>query len=170
MLWIATAVRGAHAHGAPSEFLVFGLGYDSEIWSQVNCGGKTIFLENVQSWWAGAWGGTAVIARGAARPAVPWCAATGRASDDSLAQLTNQLTNQPTNPPTNRIEEVTSKVPGITVYPVQYNTLLEQPEAFFAAPTEPQLPPELESACFDVILVDSPMGWKEFDRQPGRCV
>ena len=31
-------------------FLVFGLGRDTELWNMVNSGGKTTFIENIDSW------------------------------------------------------------------------------------------------------------------------
>ena len=34
-------------------FLVFGLGNDSYFWSQFNCRGKTVFLEDDKNWFAG---------------------------------------------------------------------------------------------------------------------
>lgn len=116
MLWIAQAVRSARPMAAPSDFLVFGLGYDSAIWAAANCGGTTVFLENMQSW----------------------------------------------------IDQVMKKIPGITVHKVDYTSNLDKPAEFFKHPTEPNMPPELDGACFDVVLVDSPMGWKKGDRQPGR--
>lgn len=89
---------------------------DSAIWASANCGGTTVFLENLKPW----------------------------------------------------IDEVTAKIPGITVHEVTYTSKLDDPAAFFKAPSEPQLPPEMEGACFDVVLVDSPMGWKKGAGQPGR--
>ncbi|MFA5155570.1 MAG: polysaccharide biosynthesis domain-containing protein [Patescibacteria group bacterium] len=35
---------------APANFLVFGLGYDSELWHQANPGGRTVFLEDDPEW------------------------------------------------------------------------------------------------------------------------
>jgi len=116
MLWIAQAVRSARPKASPSDFLVFGLGYDSAIWAAANCGGTTVFLENMASW----------------------------------------------------IKQVTAKVPGITVHQVSYSSNMDTPEQFFKQPSEPVLPEELDDACFDVVLVDSPMGWKKGAKQPGR--
>ncbi|KAI8464404.1 MAG: polysaccharide biosynthesis-domain-containing protein [Monoraphidium minutum] len=116
MLWIASAVRGAKPHAAPADFLVFGLGYDSAIWAAANCGGTTVFLENMQAW----------------------------------------------------IDTVTKKIPGITVKKVAYTSLLDKPAEFFRRPSEPDMPAEVRDACYDVVLVDSPMGWKKGAKQPGR--
>lgn len=44
------AIIAAVKHRAPCEFLVFGLGYDSILWSKVNHGGTTVFLEDIQDW------------------------------------------------------------------------------------------------------------------------
>ncbi|XP_027090209.1 glucuronoxylan 4-O-methyltransferase 3-like [Coffea eugenioides] len=35
---------------SPTNFLIFGLGYDSLMWSMLNYGGKTIFLEESDAW------------------------------------------------------------------------------------------------------------------------
>ncbi|KNA18207.1 hypothetical protein SOVF_072950 [Spinacia oleracea] len=35
---------------SPSNFLVFGLGYDSPMWASLNHGGRTVFLEENQGW------------------------------------------------------------------------------------------------------------------------
>lgn len=33
-----------------ANMLVFGVGYDSEAWTRVNCGGRTAFVENNAAW------------------------------------------------------------------------------------------------------------------------
>ncbi|GAB4821671.1 hypothetical protein N2152v2_008717 [Parachlorella kessleri] len=49
--WIATQIWSAgQGKGVPANFLVFGLGLDSITWRQINCLGRTVFLENWQSW------------------------------------------------------------------------------------------------------------------------
>lgn len=35
---------------APCNFLVFGLGHDAYVWSQINKGGRTVFLEDDKEW------------------------------------------------------------------------------------------------------------------------
>ena len=48
LLWVAALVRGAAlAARRPVNFLVFGLGFDSDVWQAVNCDGRTAFLENL---------------------------------------------------------------------------------------------------------------------------
>ena len=50
LLWISALVQGAAAaRRRPANLLVFGVGYDSDVWTAVNCGGRTAFLENLQA-------------------------------------------------------------------------------------------------------------------------
>jgi hypothetical protein len=58
--------------------------------------------------------------------------------------------------------------PGLTVHKVSYSSNMDKPDDFFRSPSEPEMPPELSGACFDVVLVDSPMGWAKGRSQPGR--
>ena len=57
LLWIAGLVQAAAAaRRRPAALLVFGLGFDSDVWASVNCGGRTAFLENYQVRWVGVGG------------------------------------------------------------------------------------------------------------------
>jgi hypothetical protein len=106
LLWVAQAVRSARPVSALSDFLVFGLGHDTEVWTAVNCGGATVFFENLDSW----------------------------------------------------IKEATAKLPGLAVSKVTNTSDIDAPDPFFTTPTEPLLPAALDGACFDLVLVDAPMG------------
>jgi uncharacterized protein (TIGR01627 family) len=66
------------------------------------------------------------------------------------------------------LEQTRSRLPGAEVYPVRYDTrradwllLLDDPEKLHV-----DLPPEVSSERWDVILVDGPAGYE--DGQPGR--
>jgi hypothetical protein len=58
--------------------------------------------------------------------------------------------------------------PGPAVRQVNYTSSLDRPEEFFKSPSEPQMPPALAGVCWDVVLVDSPMGYRQGEGQPGR--
>jgi len=54
-------VAGALMAYAPCRLLVFGLGRDSELWTQINKGGETVFLEDTSEWFFQPNNGTAYL-------------------------------------------------------------------------------------------------------------
>ena len=53
-----------------------------------------------------------------------------------------------------------------TVHAVVYNGSVAEADSFFAAPWLMRMPHEVDATCYDVILVDAPMGWQAAN--PGR--
>lgn len=49
--WISAALHSIALPNLKPSFLVFGLGFDSELWSKINCDGVTYFLEDNQEWY-----------------------------------------------------------------------------------------------------------------------
>jgi hypothetical protein len=108
---------------AVSEFescrmLIFGLGHDSYFWCRTNRGGRTVFLEDLKSWYG----------------------------------------------------QIHSRYPEMEAYLVSYSNnitqwkeLLDHPELLAM-----NLPTEVKSASWDVILVDGPRGEKYSAESPGR--
>jgi hypothetical protein len=51
LLWIASLLNSQSWNLARAlNFLVFGLGHDSNVWHSINCQGRTVFVENSDEW------------------------------------------------------------------------------------------------------------------------
>ena len=94
--------------------LVFGVGNDSPTWAQLNCNGRTIFIEDNMSW----------------------------------------------------IEKIKQKHQALEIYQYSYQSDVGQLDEFIQSPIQMNIP-ELHGLCFDIYLIDAPMGYTA--GTPGRA-
>ena len=123
MLWIASILRATQAQtpDRPLNFLVFGLGADTPGWLQINCKGRTVFLENSAEW--------------------------TRLVRHDIARDYNH---------------------SLEAYTVSYKGKMTQAQDFYAKPWLMDVPYEVSSACYEVILVDAPNGFNPAAGGQGR--
>ena len=176
---------------------------DSAIWAAANCGGMTVFLENMQEWidqvtkkipgitvyQVGSWEGagahhdcasvngthahtrththTHTHTHTCARTHTPTHTHT-HTHTHARARAhthTNTRTHAHTHTHTNTHTQ-THTYTGIRTAQATYSTNLDKPAEFLKSPSDPDMPAIVKNSCFDVVLVDSPMGWKA--GHPGR--
>lgn len=113
---IDAALRSVERIKKPN-FLVFGLGFDTDMWDKCNPNGNTVYVENMKDW-----------------------------ISESLAQS-----------------------PHLNIIEYHYKTSMDRWKDLLDADKElaARAPQELKDVTWDVILVDSPMGWGGPDN-PGR--
>jgi hypothetical protein len=166
---------------------------DSAIWSAANCGGRTVFLENIPAWVervAAKVPGLEVhmvrrprgSTRSGRRPRrfapAPRPAPAGRAPPPQRRRLAAPATDgraprPPAAPPRRPRDRRAgarppASPPGRGAPQVNYTSSLDRPYEFFKSPSEPKMAPAMQGTCWDVVLVDSPRGYLLKDGQPGR--
>lgn len=115
MFWIADALHSAQYTNAPeADLLVFGLGNDSPTWNDINCNGRTVFVEDSEEWF----------------------------------------------------HSVLTRSQGLEAYLYHYNTTLQEAQEFFDNPFIMEIDASVDEECFDVMLIDAPMGFDS--SKPGR--
>lgn len=148
-------------------------GMDSIMWRNINCLGRTVFLE-----------GTQCETRGptcsAPMPACSllgevWCLAVAPTSSPSSLLALWIVATPPCCPPTPPfpipawIDKVRAMDPQLEIYHVTYNTTVGTSPVFYTlGPWALDVPDSVKNDCYDVILVDAPQGFNE--KMPGGAV